>query len=137
MPYFDVGLVNKLGHKTKRTTDTDLTCHRYFTIHHLDQTLGNSQPKSGTTIFPGYGRIGLGKGCKQFADLQFGHPDPGIFNHKLNSATCVVLINQLGFNKDMTFLSKLNSIIGQVDKHLSQPQRVSDQGKGYIFRNAL
>ncbi len=99
-------------------------------LHHLHQSLADGQPQPGAAILAGGGAVGLGKGLEQAINLFRGHADTAVLDRNFQCSLVVFHGQRLGADQNLPSVGKLDGVVGQIGQHLSQAQRIPDQGVG-------
>ena len=103
--------------------------HADLTAHQLGQSARNGQPQPGAAVFARGGTVGLLEGLEQ-PRLLFGRQaDAGVLHLEAHQRALIALLQQLGADNDLTPFGELDRVIGVIDQHLPQAQRIAQQAR--------
>src|SRR5690554_4569514 len=101
-------LAPQLNGKGEYAAHAVLTVHPYFSAHQTGQALTNGQAQTGTSVFTGYGYIGLRKGFEQILLLLLLQANSGVDYRKEQNQLPVLLLLHPYFNQDLPLIGKLD-----------------------------
>ena len=108
------------------------TGHAHVTTHQCDQLLANHQAQPCATGSPGRTAVQLVKGLKQLAHLLGGYAHAGIGHSHPQHHSGTICAQHLGTDTHAAIERELDGVVRQVDQHLGQPHRVTQQAIGHL-----
>ena len=108
------------------------TAHTHIAVHHLGQFFGDRQPQASAAKLARGGAVGLLERLEQLAALFWRQTNAGVAHGKIQQHFLLGLLLHAHHHIHLTPCGELDRIVGVVDQHLAQAQRVTHQIVGHI-----
>ena len=101
----------------------------------MGEDLGDRESQTGTPVFTRRGSVRLLEILEQLADLLTRQADASVAHGKAQQDLVRIAVLDANHQIDFTVLGELNGVIGIVDEHLREPQRIAHQTVWNVLGN--
>ena len=111
----------------ERAAHARLAAHAHLAAHQLRQLLADGQAEAGAAMFARGGGVGLLERLEQAVDFQLREADAAVAHFEAQQATAGVGHHLAHAHVDAALFAELDGVVGVVDQHLPQAQRIAAQ----------